>query len=65
MSAMRIAYQGEPGAFSEEAVVAHFGDGAEARAVPTWRAVFEGVASGADDAGVVAIESSLAGSLAP
>jgi prephenate dehydratase len=58
-----VAFQGEPGAFSEEAVVAHFGDSAEARAVPTWRAVFEGVASGADDAGVVAIESSLAGSI--
>jgi prephenate dehydratase/chorismate mutase/prephenate dehydratase len=58
-----VAFQGEPGAFSEEAVVAHFGDSAEARAVPTWRAVFEGVASGSDDAGVVAIESSLAGSI--
>ena len=44
-------------------MVAYFGDAAEARAVPTWRAVFEGVASGTDDAGVVAIESSLAGSI--
>jgi prephenate dehydratase len=61
--APRVAFQGEPGAFSEEAVLAYFGDAAEARAVPTWRAVFEGVASGADDAGVVAIESSLAGSI--
>jgi prephenate dehydratase len=59
----RVAFQGEPGAFSEEAVLAYFGDAATARAVPTWRAVFEGVASGADDAGVVAIESSLAGSI--
>jgi prephenate dehydratase len=59
----RVVFQGEPGAFSEEAALRYFGDAAEARAVPTWREVFEGVASGADDAGVVAIESSLAGSI--
>ena len=58
-----VAFQGEPGAFSEEAVLAYFGDGAGTSAVPTWRAVFEAVASGAVDAGVVAIESSLAGSI--
>jgi prephenate dehydratase len=61
--APRVAFQGEPGAFSEEAVLAYFGETAEARPVPTWRAVFEAVASGADQAGVVAIESSLAGSI--
>jgi prephenate dehydratase len=61
--AARVAYQGEPGAFSEEAVRAFFGEAADARAVPTWRAVFEAVASGTEDAGVVAIESSLAGSI--
>ena len=58
-----VAFQGEPGAFSEEAVLAYFGDGTETNAVPTWRAVFEAVASGSVDAGVVAIESSLAGSI--
>src|SRR6188474_3791402 len=61
--APRVAFQGEPGAFSEEAVLAYFGEAAAARAVPTWRAVFESVASGTDEAGVVAIESSLAGSI--
>src|SRR4029450_1181694 len=59
----RIAFQGEPGAFSEEAVLRFFGDGVEAHAVPTWRAVFEAVSGGTDAAGVVAIESSLAGSI--
>ena len=58
-----VAFQGEPGAFSEEAVLAYFGEGTETSAVPTWRAVFEAVESGAVDAGVVAIESSLAGSI--
>ena len=61
-----MAYQGEPGAFSEEAVLAFFGDRAdtpERTAVPTWRAVFEAVADGSADRGVIAIESSLGGSI--
>ena len=58
-----VVYQGEPGAFSEEAVIGFFGEGAERTAVPTWRAVFEAVADGAAGAGVVAIESSLAGTI--
>ncbi len=63
---MPIAFQGEPGAFSEEAVLAFFGEGTTAPgrvAVPTWRSVFEAVAGGSADRGVVAIESSLAGSI--
>jgi len=62
----RVAFQGEPGAFSEEAVLAFFGDeetAPERVAVPTWRSVFEAVAGGAADRGVVAIESSLAGTI--
>jgi prephenate dehydratase len=61
--ALTVAFQGEPGAFSEEAVHAFFGDGVETQAVPTWRSVFEAVRDGADTAGVAAIESSLAGSI--
>ncbi|HEY8632712.1 MAG TPA: prephenate dehydratase domain-containing protein, partial [Candidatus Limnocylindrales bacterium] len=66
MTATTVAYQGEPGAFSEEAVLAFFGDRAdtpERTAVPTWRAVFEAVADGSADRGVIAIESSLGGSI--
>jgi prephenate dehydratase len=58
----RVAYQGEPGAFSEEAVLAYF-EGPEAVAVPSWRAVFEGVTDGSVDSGVIAIENSLGGSI--
>jgi prephenate dehydratase len=61
-----VVYQGAPGAFSEEAVLAFFGDGAgapERAAVPTWRAVFNAVADGSAERGVIAIESSLAGSI--
>jgi prephenate dehydratase len=58
----RVAYQGEPGAFSEEAVLGYFAV-PEAVPVPSWRGVFESVASGALDTGVVAIENSLGGSI--
>jgi prephenate dehydratase len=61
--ALTVAFQGEPGAFSEEAVHAFFGDRPETRAVPSWRSVFEAVRDGEATAGVVAIESSLAGSI--
>jgi prephenate dehydratase len=59
----KVAFQGEPGAFSEEAVHAYFGDGVEPQPVPSWRSVFEAVRDGSVTAGVAAIESSLAGSI--
>jgi prephenate dehydratase len=62
-SSTPVVYQGEPGAFSEEAVLAFFGEDCERTAVPTWRAVFEAVADGPAEAGVIAIESSLAGTI--
>ncbi len=58
-----VVYQGEPGAFSEEAVLRSFAAGVSRTAVPTWRAVYEAVADGSAGAGVVAIESSLAGTI--
>jgi prephenate dehydratase len=61
--ALNVAFQGEPGAFSEEAVHAFFGDDQESLPVPAWRSVFEAVRDGTATAGVVAIESSLAGSI--
>jgi prephenate dehydratase len=61
--ALTVAFQGEPGAFSEEAVHAFVGDDLETLPVPAWRSVFEAVRDGTATAGVVAIESSLAGSI--
>ena len=61
--ATTVVFQGEPGAFSEEAVIGFFGESRPRAAVPTWRAVFEAVADGSAAAGVVAIESSLAGTI--
>jgi prephenate dehydratase len=58
----RVAFQGEPGAFSEEGVLSAFAS-ARAVALPTWRAVFEAVQDGSVDAGVVPIERSQGGSV--
>jgi len=63
IDATQVVYQGEPGAFSEEAVLGFFGEATARAAVPTWRAVFEAVADGSAAAGVIAIESSLAGTI--
>jgi prephenate dehydratase len=57
-----VAYQGEPGAFSEEGVLCAFA-APQAVAMPTWRAVFEAVNDGSVAAGVVPIERSKGGSV--
>jgi prephenate dehydratase len=61
-SGPRVAFQGEPGAFSEEAALGFFAD-PHPVAVPTWRSVFEAVRDGTVEAGVAAIENSLAGTI--
>jgi prephenate dehydratase len=58
----RVAFQGEPGAFSEEGVLSAFVT-PQAVALPTWRAVFQAVHDGTADAGVVPIERSSGGSV--
>ncbi len=58
----RVAFQGEPGAFSEEAALGFFAD-PQPVPVPTWRALFEAVRDGAVETAVAAIENSLAGSI--
>jgi prephenate dehydratase len=61
-SRVRVAYQGEPGAYSEAAALGHFGD-VRPRGYPTFRDVAERVASGEAERGVLPIENSLAGSI--
>jgi len=58
-----VAYQGEPGAFGEEAVIGWFGEVAAPMPVPTFSAVCAAVESGAADAGVLPLENSLAGTV--
>ena len=59
---MRVAYQGEPGAFSEAAVLRLLPE-AEPRPYPTFDEVFDAVGSGAVNLGVVPIENSIGGSI--
>lgn len=59
----RVAFQGERGAFSEEAVVRHFGPEADPIPCRNFAEVFRLVAGGQVDHGVVPIENSIAGSI--
>ena len=58
----KVAYQGEPGAYSERAVLALFPD-AEPMPCETIRLAFSRVTSGEADFGVVPVENSQAGSV--
>jgi prephenate dehydratase len=61
---LEVAYQGEPGAYGEEAVIGHFGaDGVEPLPLPTFSAVCSAVASGSAAAALLPIENSIAGSV--
>ena len=59
----RVAFQGELGAFSEEAVHRFFGDGADPVPCREFGEVGRAVAAGEVDFGVLPIENSLAGSV--
>jgi prephenate dehydratase len=62
MEMMRVAYQGEIGAYSEEAVMALFPDG-ERIPYASIRKVFEAVEVGRVDTGLVPMDNSQAGSI--
>ncbi len=59
---MKVSFQGEPGAYSEQAVFNYFG---EVETVPceSFDAMFDAVVSGKSDAALAPIENSLAGSI--
>ena len=59
---MKIAFQGEPGAYSEQAVFNYFGE-VDTHPCESFDAVFDSVVSGSCDAGLIPIENSLAGSI--
>lgn len=63
MSGPTVAYQGEPGAFGEEAIIGWFGADATPVPAPTFSAVCSAVESGRTDAGVLPLENSLAGTV--
>ena len=59
---MIVAFQGEPGAYSQEAIAGYFGP-VETLPCQSFEAVFAAVTSQASDAGLIPIENSLAGSI--
>ncbi|MGB7437831.1 MAG: prephenate dehydratase [Candidatus Acidiferrum sp.] len=60
---MRVGFQGEPGAFSEEAAVQLLGEGITTVPRATFEATFRAIGEGAADALVVPVENTLAGSV--
>lgn len=60
---MKVAYQGVRGAYSEAALLEHFGADAEAVGLPFSEQVFDAVEQGRADAGFVPVENSIAGSV--
>jgi prephenate dehydratase len=60
---MRVAFQGEPGAYSEAAAIQHFGAGVETIPCESFDELFAAVASRQADCAMAPIENSLAGSI--
>jgi prephenate dehydratase len=59
----RVAFQGERGAFSEEAAVRLLGENIEVVPRPSFEALFSAIADGAADYALAPIENTLAGSV--
>jgi len=59
----RIAFQGEPGAYSEKAVRQFFGEASEAIPCETFSDVFLQVEKGTAEYGMIPVENSIAGSV--
>lgn len=60
---MKIAFQGERGAYSEAAAIAYFDDGIDPMPCPAFDDVFAIVEGGQAERGIIPIENSLAGSI--
>ena len=58
---MKVAFQGVRGAYSEAALIRHFGPSVEAVGFPFSEQVFDAVESGSVDCGFVPVENSIAG----
>lgn len=59
-----VAFQGEPGAFSEDACFKYFGNGVQTRPFPDFASVFEAVEKDRVSHAMVPVENSIGGSVA-
>lgn len=64
-SPMIVAFQGEPGAYSEQAVHEHCGPETATRPCHTFTEIFESIHEGKATHGMLPVENSLAGMIAP
>ena len=64
-SLMRVAFQGEPGAFSEDAATELLGADIDLVPRQTFGALFSSIAEGLADYAIVPVENSLVGSIQP
>jgi prephenate dehydratase len=62
---MRVAFQGEPGAFSEDAAIELLGPKIDLVPRPTFGSLFSSLAEGLADYAIVPVENSLVGSIQP
>ena len=60
---MKVSFQGEPGAYSEQAVFNYYGKEVETVPCESFDVMFDSVVSGKSDAALAPIENSLAGSI--
>ena len=60
---MRVAFQGEKGAYSEEAIFKHYGTGVESVPCPYLRDVYNAVEAGKADFGLVPVENTIEGTI--
>ena len=63
LSNPRVLYQGEPGAYADEAAALFFGEDVPREKVRTWEEIFLALKEGRADYGVVPIENSSTGSI--
>lgn len=63
VSTARVLYQGQPGAYAEQAAAAFFGEDCSRDNLPLWEDIFVALQRGEADYGVVPIENSSTGSI--
>jgi prephenate dehydratase len=64
MSQLLVAFQGEHGAYSEQAIRQHFGEGVVSLPCQSFKEIFEAIRTGRAACGMLPVENALAGTVA-